>query len=73
MDSKNSRIRHLTKAFTWRVLASATTFAIAYLVLEDTKKASIVTVIEFFVKMVIYYAHERVWFKYGRLGRDDKN
>ena len=73
MDSKKSRIRHLTKALTWRVLASVTTFTIAYFVLGDVKDATIVTVIEFFLKMVIYYAHERVWFKYGRLGRDDKN
>ena len=54
-------------------MASATTFGISYLVLDDVKDATIVTVIEFFLKMVIYYAHERVWFKYGRLGRDDKN
>jgi uncharacterized membrane protein len=54
-------------------LASVTTFAIAYFVLGDVKDATIVTVIEFFLKMVIYYAHERVWFKYGRLGRDDKH
>ena len=73
MDSKKSRIRHLTKALTWRVLASVTTFTIAYFVLGDVKDATIVTVIEFFLKMVIYYAHERVWYKYGRLGRDDKN
>jgi|TARA_B110000093_G_C12914361_1_gene386253 uncharacterized membrane protein len=73
LDSKKSRIRHLTKALTWRVLASVTTFTIAYFVLGDVKDATIVTVIEFFLKMVIYYAHERVWYKYGRLGRDDKN
>ena len=73
MDSKKSRIRHLTKAFTWRVLASVTTFTIAYFVLGDVKEATLVTVIEFFLKMAIYYGHERVWFKYGRLGRDDKN
>lgn len=71
MDSKNSRIRHIAKTITWRIVASATTFSLTYLFFNDVKKATAVMGVEFVLKMVLYYMHERVWFKYGKLGRKD--
>jgi uncharacterized membrane protein len=72
VDNRKSRIRHLAKTLTWRLIASATTFTLFYIFTEDVKSAGLVTTIEFFLKMLFYYMHERAWFKYGRLGRDDK-
>jgi uncharacterized membrane protein len=50
-----------------------TTFLLAYFYFGDVKGASVVMGLEFVLKMVLYYAHERVWFKYGKLGRNGDN
>jgi len=71
VNTEKSRIRHLAKTFTWRIIASATTFTLFYIFTEDVKSAGIVTTIEFFLKMLFYYMHERAWFKYGKLGREE--
>jgi uncharacterized membrane protein len=63
----DSRIRHIAKSITWRIIASATTFALAMFFFGDdpeaTKKATWVALSETFLKMFLYYFHERAWFK----------
>lgn len=62
------RIRHITKAITWRVVASATTFGLAFLIFKDdpgvSKKATLVALIEMGIKLISYYYHERFWFNF---------
>ena len=68
-----SRVRHLAKSVTWRILGSFVTFALAlYLNKEHTgmsmtTMATKVVVAELFVKLLVYYWHERIWYhlKYG--------
>lgn len=69
MNQKLSRKRHMAKAVTWRVIASATTFTITYVVFGDVKAATGIALVESALKMVLYYYHERAWFRFGRLGR----
>ena len=71
MDNKLSRKRHLAKTITWRIIASLTTFSLVYLFSKNVETSATVMAIEFVLKMVLYYAHERAWFKYGKLGRND--
>ena len=65
MDS--SKKRHLAKTITWRIIASITTFLLAYLFFRDDKeavsKASGVALAEAAIKMALYYFHERAWYK----------
>jgi len=72
VDNKKSRIRHVAKTFTWRVIASLTTLVLVYIFTGELKTAGAILGIEFFLKMLFYYLHERAWFKYGRLGRDEQ-
>lgn len=62
-----SSVRHLYKTITWRVLASFTTFIIAFLIFRDdeaaVEKASGIAIVESFLKMILYYLHERVWYR----------
>ena len=62
-----SRKRHIAKTITWRVLASLTTFIVAYIFFRDdpnvTEKATGVALTEAIIKMGLYYYHERVWYK----------
>jgi len=61
----DSRVRHITKSVTWRIIASATTFSLtlAFFGKAELAMASWLTAIETSVKIVIYYFHERIWFK----------
>ena len=71
METKASRRRHLAKTITWRIIASATTFTFVYVVFGDIKAASGIMVAESILKMVLYYFHERAWFRYGSIGRNN--
>lgn len=61
------RNRHILKSVTWRILASITTFALSYAFFFDAPeaiaKASGIALSESVIKMVMYYAHERAWFR----------
>lgn len=62
-----SSLRHLYKTLTWRVLASLTTFILAFIFFKGEpgalEKASAIALVESFLKMVFYYLHERAWHK----------
>ncbi|MDA9863869.1 DUF2061 domain-containing protein [Flavobacteriales bacterium] len=73
MDEKLSRKRHIAKTLTWRVIASATTFMFVYVVFGDVKAASGIMVMESILKMVLYYFHERAWFRLGTIGRKEQD
>ena len=58
---KESNLRSLLKALSWRVLAFVTTFLIAWAVGGDPKIAVAIGGTEFVAKFFIYYGHERLW------------
>lgn len=74
-----SQKRHLAKTITWRVIASFTTFVIAYFFFRDdplaTEKATGVALTESVIKMGLYYFHERLWYKsnFGLKSRKGKS
>ena len=65
--------RTLKKAISWRIVATAMTFAIAAIVLkgpggeegQDSVAgiALAIAIVEFFSKFILYYFHERIWAK----------
>lgn len=66
-----ARTRHLTKAITWRVIASLTTALIAWAFGLPPKVIGGVFVADLIIKFILYYAHERVWYKYIKFGVKD--
>ena len=61
LKDQTSRTRSLAKALTWRVTATLTTTLITYIVTGEVRTAVIIGGVEFALKFVIYYAHERAW------------
>ena len=59
----DSRARSVSKALTWRVTATLTTAVIAFFITGELGTAVAIGSIEFFMKFVINYAHERLWLK----------
>jgi len=60
--------RHAAKTMTWRIVATTATIFIAWGVTGDWRTGLEVGGIEFFVKMFLYYLHERFWYKFIGLG-----
>ena len=58
---RETRLRSLLKAFSWRIVATLTTALIAYGITGEIETALAIGGIEFFLKFAIYYAHERAW------------
>ena len=61
LAQRESNVRSLLKAISWRVIATLTTITIAWLVYGDIRPALAIGGIEFFAKFLIYYLHERAW------------
>lgn len=58
---RESRLRSILKATSWRVLATLTTIGIAYLITRKIDDALKIGAVEVFAKVAIYYFHERAW------------
>ena len=53
--------RTLVKTMTWRVIASLTTFLIAWILTGDLLIGVSIGSIEAIAKIFLYYFHERIW------------
>jgi uncharacterized membrane protein len=66
MKSKESHLRSIIKGISWRLIATTITFLIVILITCLYGKCSIenaikIGAIEFIIKLLIYYSHERIW------------
>ncbi|MCK9256200.1 MAG: DUF2061 domain-containing protein [Bacteroidales bacterium] len=73
VEVRERPIKSLAKTITWRIIASTTTFLLAYFFFHDDakaiQKASGVAVAEAVIKMFMYFLHERAWnvVRWGRM------
>jgi uncharacterized membrane protein len=67
---KDSPVRSIMKALSWRIIASGTTFLITFVIFrryseksmaEVLETATFITSIDVVAKLAIYYLHERLW------------
>ena len=58
-----SRLRHLYKTFSWRVVGTIDTIILAWLISGNPMIGLKVGFAEIITKMVFYYFHERVWYR----------
>ncbi|MCX2680691.1 DUF2061 domain-containing protein [Galbibacter sp. EGI 63066] len=59
----DSRRRHLLKTVTWRVLGTVDTMLLAWMISGDSFVGLQIGFAEVVTKMVLYYLHERTWYK----------
>lgn len=65
---KVERKRHVAKAVTWRIIASTVTAIIAWMFGLPPKAIGAVFVVDLILKFVLYYWHERLWYKHIKYG-----
>ena len=58
-----SRARHALKTVTWRTVGTLDTVLLGWLVSGDPKIGMTIGTFELVTKMVLYYLHERIWYK----------
>ncbi|MEH1008789.1 DUF2061 domain-containing protein [Winogradskyella sp. ECml5-4] len=55
--------RHLAKTITWRIIGTLDTMLLSWFISGDFSIGMQMGLYEMVTKMVLYYLHERVWFK----------
>lgn len=67
-----SRKRHILKTITWRIIGTLDTMLIAWIISGDPMVGISIGGVELFTKMILYYIHERAWYK-SNFGVDKKD
>jgi len=60
---EESKKRHLFKTITWRILGTIDTMILAWLISGDPLTGISIGLAEIMTKMVLFYVHERTWYK----------
>lgn len=60
--------RHLVKTISYRLLGTSVTVISAIALGMDVKLASLIGAGELVIKPLLYFLHERVWYKYVKFG-----
>ena len=66
-----ARKRHIAKTITWRIVGTIDTWLISYILVyyfgdtpdKATEAASYIAGLELITKTILYYFHERVWYR----------
>ncbi len=58
-----SHKRHIAKAVTWRLVGTVDTILLSWFITGNPLTGLKIGLAEVITKMVLYYLHERVWFK----------
>jgi uncharacterized membrane protein len=74
MRPKVSHKRHILKTITWRIVGTIDTILLGWAISGDPTIGLSVGGAELATKMILYYLHERVWYKidFG-VKRNEKN
>lgn len=69
--NNNSRRRHLFKTISWRILGTLDTMILAWIISGSPTMGLKIGMAEVVTKMILYYLHERAWYKfdYGLVNR----
>jgi uncharacterized membrane protein len=60
------KLRHLYKTISWRIIGTLDTIFLGWLVTGTLSLGLAIGGIEVVTKSILYYTHERFWYKYIR-------
>ena len=63
--------RHIVKTISWRLIGTIDTIFLGWLVTGTLSFGIAIGGIELLTKSILYYAHERFWYKYINYGIDN--
>lgn len=59
----NARVRHILKTITWRFIGTLDTIILAWIISGKAEFGLAIGGLELVTKMILYYLHERTWYK----------
>lgn len=65
--------RHIAKTITWRLIGTIDTIILSWIITGNLAVGMTIGGIEVITKMVLYFLHERAWYKFSKFGVDDKD
>ncbi|WP_139855632.1 DUF2061 domain-containing protein [Aequorivita sinensis] len=60
---RENKMRHLAKTITWRMVGTADTMVLAWLLTGNPLTGVKIGLAELLTKMILYYIHERIWYR----------
>ena len=68
------RKRHIAKTITWRLVGTIDTMLLGWLISGNPLIGLKIGLLELITKMILYYFHERIWYrsKFGINGKKDE-
>jgi len=67
-----SKRRHILKTITWRIIGTLDTMILSWFITGNWKWGVAIGGVELITKMVLYYLHERAWYRFSNFGIKDK-
>lgn len=66
--------RHLAKTITWRIIGTIDTMVLSWIITGDAVMGLKIGGVEVITKMILYYFHERIWYRmnFGLTNRKSK-
>ena len=68
-----SRKRHILKTISWRIIGTIDTIILSGLITGSWKFGLAIGGVEVITKMILYYFHERAWYKFSKFGLKKNN
>ena len=65
--------RHIAKTISWRVIGTIDTIVLSGLITGSWTTGLTIGGVEVITKMVLYFFHERAWYKFIKFGVNGKN
>jgi uncharacterized membrane protein len=63
MESRVTKKRHIAKTITWRLVGTIDTILLTWIITGNPLTGFKIGGVELISKMILYYAHERIWYK----------
>lgn len=63
-----SRKRHVLKTISWRIIGTLDTMILSWIITGSLKIGVAIGGVEIVTKMVLYYLHERAWYRFSKYG-----
>ena len=60
--------RHIAKTISWRIIGTLDTIVLSGLITGSWTAGLTIGGVEVITKMILYYFHERAWYKFSKFG-----
>lgn len=65
--------RHIAKTISWRIIGTLDTIILSWIITGNLKVGMTIGGVEVITKMILYFFHERAWYKFSSYGLKKNN